>query len=133
RPRSSTSCARPGARCRSAAGRRRSRSTCRPTGGACWTARSRADAGAAERLHSASLGGIDGADMTIVVTTRRLPRAVEDELARRYTVRKLDAEFTPPRADIIEACQGADVLLKTAGDPMPADMVAELPDSIRMV
>ncbi|HEX7006503.1 MAG TPA: D-glycerate dehydrogenase [Alphaproteobacteria bacterium] len=71
--------------------------------------------------------------MTIVVTTRRLPRAVEDELARRYTVRKLDAEFTPPREAIIEACQGADVLLKTAGDPMPADMVAELPDSIRMV
>jgi glyoxylate reductase len=71
--------------------------------------------------------------MTIVVTTRRLPRAVEDELARRYTVRKLDTEFAPPRADIIKACQGADVLLKTAGDPMPAEMVGELPDSIRMV
>jgi glyoxylate reductase len=71
--------------------------------------------------------------MTIVVTTRRLPQAVEDELARRYTVRKLDAELAPPRAEIIKACQGADVLFKTAGDPMPADMVVELPDSIRMV
>jgi glyoxylate reductase len=71
--------------------------------------------------------------MTIVVTTRRLPRAVEDELKRRYTVRALDAEHAPPRADILKACQGADVLLKTAGDPMPAEMVAELPASIRMV
>ena len=65
--------------------------------------------------------------MTTVVTTRRLPRAVEDELKRRYTVRALDGEFAPPRAAILSACQGADILFKTAGDPMPADMVAELP------
>lgn len=71
--------------------------------------------------------------MTTVVTTRRLPRAVEDELKRRYTVRALDGEFAPPRAAILSACQGADILFKTAGDPMPADMVAELPPSIRMV
>jgi glyoxylate reductase len=71
--------------------------------------------------------------MTTVVTTRRLPRAVEDELTRRYSVRRIDGEFAPPRAAILSACQGADVLLKTAGDPMPADMVAELPPSIRMV
>ena len=70
--------------------------------------------------------------MTIVVTTRRLPRAVEAELDRRYTVRRLDGEFAPARAAVIEACRGADVLLKTAGDPLPADMVAELPDSIRL-
>ncbi|MGE5146064.1 MAG: 2-hydroxyacid dehydrogenase [Candidatus Eiseniibacteriota bacterium] len=71
--------------------------------------------------------------MTIVVTTRRLPRAVEAELDRRYTVRRLDHEFAPPRADILKACEGAEVLFKTAGDPMPADFVAALPDSIRMV
>lgn len=71
--------------------------------------------------------------MTIVVTTRRLPRAVEAELDRRYTMRRLDTEFAPPKAAILEACQGADVLFKTAGDPMPADFVAELPDSIRLV
>ena len=71
--------------------------------------------------------------MTIVVTTRRLPRAVEDELDRRYTVRRIDGEFAPSRADVLEACRGAEILLKTAGDPLPADMVAELPESIRMV
>ena len=71
--------------------------------------------------------------MTIVVTTRRLPRAVEAELDRRFTVRRIDGEFAPPRAAVIEACRGAEVLFKTAGDPMPAEMVAELPASIRMV
>jgi glyoxylate reductase len=71
--------------------------------------------------------------MTIVVTTRRLPRAVEAELDRRFTVRRIDGEFTPPRAAVIEACRGAEVLFNTAGDPMPAEMVAELPASIRMV
>ncbi|MEM9716558.1 MAG: D-glycerate dehydrogenase [Pseudomonadota bacterium] len=71
--------------------------------------------------------------MLKVVTTRKLPDAVEARLAELFDV-ELHADETPmARADLIAAMQDCDVLVPTLGDHIGADELAEAGANLKLI
>ncbi|MBL6927764.1 MAG: D-glycerate dehydrogenase [Rhodospirillales bacterium] len=69
----------------------------------------------------------------VVLVTRKLPDAVEARLSRDY-----DAKLNPDDAlytsdEIIERAQGADAILPCHTEKFTADVIARLPDSVRVI
>lgn len=69
----------------------------------------------------------------IVVVTRKLPAAIETRMMELFEAR-LNADDQPMTADqIVAACDGAGVLVPTVTDDVNADLIASLPDTIRLI
>jgi lactate dehydrogenase-like 2-hydroxyacid dehydrogenase len=73
----------------------------------------------------------------VLLVTRKLPAAIEARAARDYDAR-LNAEDQPWYRDGAEiarraAAEGAAGILCAAGDPLRADAIAALPDSVRII
>lgn len=68
-----------------------------------------------------------------VVLTRRWTRRAEEELARRYELRAHHEERELGRDEIVARCEGAVALCPTASDPIPAELIAALPESVRLI
>ena len=69
----------------------------------------------------------------VILVTRKLPDAVEDRLRRDY-----DPILNPDDAlyssdEIIERAQGADAILPCHTEQFTADVIARLPDSVRVI
>ena len=69
----------------------------------------------------------------VILVTRKLPDAVEDRLRRDY-----DPILNPDDAlyssdEIIERAQGADAILPCHTEQFTADLIARLPDSVRVI
>jgi lactate dehydrogenase-like 2-hydroxyacid dehydrogenase len=75
----------------------------------------------------------DRHERTRILLTRRLPQAVEDRAARDYQplMNPEDRARTPD--DVVRLASGCAGLLVTAGDRLPAEAIASLPDSVRIV
>lgn len=68
-----------------------------------------------------------------VLVTRRLPDAVEQRMQALFTVTR-NPEDTPFAAEsLVAAARGHDVLVPAINDPLDADVIAALPDSIRLI
>ncbi len=68
-----------------------------------------------------------------VLVTRKLPDAVEERLRRDYDARLNPDDEIYPAEGLVAAAQGADALLVCATDPMPAELIALLPASVRAI
>jgi glyoxylate reductase len=68
-----------------------------------------------------------------ITVTRKLPRPVEQRMARRYDARLNDADRPMTEAEIVAACAGAAVLVPTVTDRIAASLIAALPSSIKLV
>ncbi len=73
------------------------------------------------------------ADPPKVLVTRRLPDAVEERMQALFSVTRnpADTRFAP--AALIAAAKGHDVLVPTINDTLDAEVIAALPDSIRLI
>jgi lactate dehydrogenase-like 2-hydroxyacid dehydrogenase len=69
----------------------------------------------------------------IVLATRRLPDAVTERLTRSYDARLNAADTPHGAAALMELAAGADALIVTPSDKMTAEVIARLPDSVRMI
>ncbi len=69
----------------------------------------------------------------VVVLTQAWPDPVEAEMAARFELRAVGDEGPLSADEIIERCQGADVLCPTFSDSLPGDLIARLPGSIRLI
>lgn len=69
----------------------------------------------------------------VVVVTRRLPQAVEERLARDYDARfnKDDKVYTSE--EIIDLAAGADAIIPCHTEKLTAEVIQQLPDSIRAI
>ena len=73
------------------------------------------------------------ADRPIILVTRKLPKAVEEKLAESCSVR-LNADDRLYTADeLIEKSIGVDAILPCHSEHFTADVVARLPDSVKIV
>lgn len=68
-----------------------------------------------------------------VFATRRLPRAVEAHLSTLCDFSPGDDDRAYSADDLVVAAAGRDVLIVTLTEALPADVVARLPDCVRMV
>ena len=69
----------------------------------------------------------------VVVVTRKLPAAIETRMMELFEAR-LNADDQPMTAEQIgAACDGADILVSTVTDDITADLIAALPDSLRLI
>ena len=68
-----------------------------------------------------------------VLVTRKLPQAVEDRLARDYDARfnKDDKVYTSN--ELIELAMGADAIIPCHTEKLTAEVIQQLPDSIRAI
>jgi lactate dehydrogenase-like 2-hydroxyacid dehydrogenase len=69
----------------------------------------------------------------VVLVTRKLPDAVEDRLRRDYSpmLNPNDALYTPEQ--IIERAQGADAILPCHTEKFGAEVIARLPERVRVI
>ncbi len=68
-----------------------------------------------------------------VLVTRRVPQAVEDRLRRDYDPR-LNAEDRAYTSDeLIELAEGADALLLCQSEHFPAELIARVPERVRVI
>ncbi|PPR10779.1 MAG: putative 2-hydroxyacid dehydrogenase [Alphaproteobacteria bacterium MarineAlpha11_Bin1] len=70
---------------------------------------------------------------TVVVVTRRLPRDVETRMKELFEPRFTVSDLPMSSNQIIEACNGAGVLVPTVTDRIDADLIGRLPDSIQLI
>ena len=69
----------------------------------------------------------------VVIVTRTLPRDVETRMMELFEAR-LNASDSPMTADeIVAAAEGANVLVPTVTDKIDADLIARLPDSVKLI
>lgn len=69
----------------------------------------------------------------VVAVTRKLPAAIETRMMELFEAR-LNGDDQPMTAEqIIAACDGADILVPTVTDDLNADLIAALPESIRLI
>ena len=68
-----------------------------------------------------------------VLVTRKLPPAVEARLARDFDARLNADDRTLSIEEIVERAATADALLVSAIDRVPAELVAALPDRVRII
>jgi lactate dehydrogenase-like 2-hydroxyacid dehydrogenase len=67
----------------------------------------------------------------VLFVTRRLPPAIEVEAARSF-----EARLTPsdtPIPDVLGPCRGADALLCCPGDRLAAEVIAALPETLKVI
>jgi glyoxylate reductase len=69
----------------------------------------------------------------VVVVTRKLPAAIETRMMELFEAR-LNADDVPmTMAQIVAACDGAEVLVPTVTDAITADLINVLPDTVRLI
>lgn len=68
-----------------------------------------------------------------ILVTRKLPAPVEARLARDYTPRFNEADKLYTTQELLEKSQGADALLITGQDHLTAEVIEQLPDSVRAI
>ena len=68
-----------------------------------------------------------------ILVTRKLPEAIENRLAQKYTVRLNEADHPYSSEELITHAQGADALLITMTDQLTAELIHQLPSSIRVI
>ena len=68
-----------------------------------------------------------------VVVTRRLPDPVETRMKELFDVRLRDDDTPMSRADLIEALQGADVLVPTITDVIDAGLLGQAGDRLKLI
>lgn len=73
------------------------------------------------------------ADKPTVLVTRKLPEAVEERLGRLFEARLNPGDRQMGPDDIVAAAQGADGLLICLTERLDEDLIARLPDSVRIV
>lgn len=69
----------------------------------------------------------------VVVVTRKLPDAVEDRLRRDYTPRLNPGDDLYTADELLALCDGADAIMPCHTEKLSADVIARLPDSIRVI
>ena len=69
----------------------------------------------------------------VVVVTRKLPAAVEARVQRDYTAILNPPDVPYPSATLLAKCAGAHAILACHTDGLSADVIAQLPDSIRAI
>ena len=75
----------------------------------------------------------NGTKHPVLLLTRRFPDEVMTRAARDYRIIANDDDHPCSRDEIIGRAAGADALLVSAVDPIPADLIRSLPDSVRMI
>jgi len=75
----------------------------------------------------------NGTKQPVLLLTRRFPDAVMARAARDYRIIANEDDHPYSRDEIVERAEGADALLVSAVDPIPADLIRALPDSVRMI
>ena len=68
-----------------------------------------------------------------VLVTRKLPDAVEARLARDYDARLNPDDRLYGADEMIERAQGADAIVPCHTEPFTADVIARLPESVRII
>ncbi|MBL8643990.1 MAG: D-glycerate dehydrogenase [Rhodospirillaceae bacterium] len=71
--------------------------------------------------------------LPLVAVTRRLPAACETRLDALFRVRWGDDATDYDAARMLALAEGADALLVSAGDPVPAAVIAKLPASVKVI
>ena len=69
----------------------------------------------------------------IIVVTRQLPREVETRMMELFEARLNAPDNRMSAQQIIDACDGADVLVPTVTDRIDADLINNLPDSVELI
>ena len=69
----------------------------------------------------------------VVVVTRQLPREVETRMMELFEARLNAPDNRMSAQQIIDACDGADVLVPTVTDRIDADLINNLPDSVQLI
>ncbi len=69
----------------------------------------------------------------VVLVTRKLPDAVEDRLRRDYQPRLNPDDRLYSGAELIERAAGADAIVPCHTERLSAEVIARLPDSIRII
>ena len=72
-------------------------------------------------------------DKAIVVVSRKLPQAVEDRLHRDYNPRFNDEDRLYTNDELIALASGAAGIVACPTDGLAADVIARLPDTIRVI
>ena len=72
-------------------------------------------------------------DKAIVVVSRKLPQAVEDRLHRDYNPRFNDEDRLYTNDELIALASGAAGIVACHTDGLSADVIARLPDTIRVI
>lgn len=72
-------------------------------------------------------------DMRTVLVTRKLPKAVEARLARDYAVRLNPDDRLYSADELVEKADGCDAILPCHSEHFTAEVVARLPDSVKIV
>ncbi|MCC7428645.1 MAG: D-glycerate dehydrogenase [Alphaproteobacteria bacterium] len=68
-----------------------------------------------------------------ILLTRRLPEAVEARASRDYDARLNPTDAVADGAGLLARAEGCQGLLVAAGDPLNADTIARLPQSVRII
>ena len=69
----------------------------------------------------------------MIVLSRRLPPEVEARAACDYIIRANPEDMPLDTAALTARCIGAEALVVCPADPMPAETIAALPDSVRIL
>ena len=72
-------------------------------------------------------------DKPEVLVTRKLPDAVEARLKRNYRARLNRDDRLYDKGDILGKCGGCDAMLACPTDKLDAGLLADLPDSVRII
>jgi glyoxylate reductase len=68
-----------------------------------------------------------------IIVTRKLPAPVEERLTRQFDARLNAADRPMTEAEIVAACQGADVMLPTVTDRIDGSLIEALPASVKLI
>ena len=68
-----------------------------------------------------------------ILVPRRLPDAVQERLARDYDPEFNDDDHVFDRDELLRRLEGKDAVLPCHSERFPADVIAELPDSVRII
>ncbi len=69
----------------------------------------------------------------VILVTRKLPEAVEERLQRDYRARLNPDDRLYDADSLIALCDGADAILPCHTEKLTADVIARLPDSIKVI
>ncbi len=72
-------------------------------------------------------------DKPVVLVTRKLPEAVEARLAESYAVRLNPQDRLYGSEELLTLAEGADALLPCHTEKLTAEVIARLPDSVRII
>ncbi len=72
-------------------------------------------------------------DKPVVVVGRKLPEAVEGRLARDYRPKFNPEDRVREAAELIDLCTGADAIMPCHSEHLPAEVIAKLPESLKII